>query len=263
MFPACFGHPFFAGRACATVSQFLRNLPKRKRQQYTAGVTPEQMIIVSANHGVVDCRPVISARPPANGEARTGLRIRLLHITTVADIGQDVCIVTGKLNTRQVGRCEDTSFVLSALHSHAYTHVHELIHTSVIRTHSLTHSRARSLARTHARTRMRPSIHSQRGNGVKFYAYVFKAESPFASRYIVEQLVQACRYSFMMRRMQRVQEVQRMEESAGARWEIPPPPPSLPPACYTLARACSLDCDSSTLVSSCLKALAPPAALHS
>jgi hypothetical protein len=175
MFPACFGRPFFAGRACATVSQFLRNLPKRKRQQYTAGVTPEQMIVVSANHGVVDCRPVISARPPANGEVRTGLRIRLLHITTVADIGQDVCIVTGKLNTRQVGRSEDTSFVLSALHSHAHTYVHERIHTSVIRTHSLSHTlthtqththththttHSHSLTRTHARAHTHAPIHS-------------------------------------------------------------------------------------------------------
>lgn len=137
------------GRACATVAQFLRSLSKRKRQQFTAGVTPEQAIKISAGHGAVDCRPVPS-RHPSSGEVRTGLTIRLLHITTVADIGQDVCIVTGKI---------------------------------------------------------------QRGQGLKFYAYVFKAESPFASRYLVEQVVQACRYSFMMRRMQRVQEMQRFQHA--------------------------------------------------
>mmetsp|Transcript_25268 Transcript_25268/g.66022 ORF Transcript_25268/g.66022 Transcript_25268/m.66022 type:complete len:326 (-) Transcript_25268:260-1237(-) len=126
------------GRTCTTVVQFLRGLSKRKRVTFTGNVAQAQKLVVSAEQGFVECCPT---RETAT--LSSGLRISLLHITTVADIGGDVCIVTGRV---------------------------------------------------------------QQGGKVSFNAYVMTSESPYAARYLVEQIVQACRYVFVVGRMRRALE---------------------------------------------------------
>eukprot|EP00037_Helgoeca_nana_P030140 m.369316 g.369316 ORF g.369316 m.369316 type:complete len:401 (+) comp28120_c0_seq2:10977-12179(+) len=139
------------GRTCSTVVQFLRGLSKRKRGAFLGNAAEKQNLVVSAERGTVTCIPAAEQ----TDALPSGLRISLLHITTVADIGTDVCVVSG---------------------------------------------------------RVRPGV-----PGITFSAYVFVAESPFAARYLVEQVVQACRYAFMIGRMQQAQEALRREAELQAR----------------------------------------------
>lgn len=65
---------------------------------------------------------------------------------------------------------------------------------------------------------------------VKFHAFAFVCESEFASRYLAEEVVRACRHVFMLRRMQRVHQdtINRRQQAASPR-SIAPPQPIEPP----------------------------------
>eukprot|EP00040_Diaphanoeca_grandis_P005552 m.33345 g.33345 ORF g.33345 m.33345 type:complete len:348 (-) comp16802_c0_seq1:103-1146(-) len=70
----------------------------------------------------------------------------------------------------------------------------------------------------------------QPDRSVQFHAFAFVCESEFASRYLAEEVVRACRHVFMLRRIQRVQEDAATRSAQTSPRPVEPVKPPTPPA---------------------------------